>query len=497
MEKVTLWFHSGKKGLGFEWISNYRGVLVGLCSRRFCEICQEEEWSKMKGFRGGKLEVILTSHYRPVWGEKKFYVGHLAKVLEAEILEKDEGIEFEISKLNTFLITTEKGAILVDPGGYNGEEFISSSLVTDQRIKMTIITHGHLDHWNQLHQLEKENPIFMGPVTSRLISHHASLEGNSKLMRVLEWREEIYPGQPFNLGDLPVRIDTFSVPHSIPETMGMVIKGERKRLVLLSDFKLSGMEYSSKAEIISLLGEVGREGVDILALNIINSHLPGFAPLESLIIGNLINVLAEADGRVIITCFSTNLERMERIVQVARILKRPVEFYGTGMKNAQELLKELYEVEIEKIEGNLDKSVIFVTGCQGEEKSVLWRLARGKNPPLELRSTDTLIFSSRCILGNEVQLREVISELRPKVKRIIVNEGELNQVDLKNADIEEALVHVSGHGNKEDLRLTLDILKPKVVLPWPQISPQIEAFREITKPLGIEILDEKERVIEV
>jgi len=495
MERVKLWFGPGGKE-GYKWASNYQGSLVGLCRQPFCENCNLIERERLRGFRGGELEVELIPYRRPTfWKEEIFYLGHLVRVPEREVARAvgvDEGIEFDISRLNTLLLSTARGSVLIDPGvmGFNGDEFGFQKLISGRKIVATIVTHGHLDHWNHLNAVPSD-AVFMSALTFQLISRHAAWQQDSRLVRALRKAQRVSPGEPVLLErDLPIQIETFPLPHSIPETMGLIIKGRKKRIVYLGDFKLTGVDAKTKAETISFLYQIAKEPVDLLSLNIINAHLEGFTPLEGVTIEAITNIIVRAKGRVIITSFSTNLERIRRIGEIAQIMGRPILFLGAGMANAQGLLN----LEVEEM-ADAEKTVIFVTGCQAEESSALWRSAYELIPPLALRPTDTLIFSSRCIPGNEAVLRELITALRPKVGKIIVNARETEQVRLQGMEVEEAPVHVTGHEQKEGLRLVLEILRPKQILPWPQSSPQIEAFREIAG--GIEILNEKNRVIEI
>lgn len=495
MESVTLWFQPGDRREDFRWAATYRDRMVGLCNHPLCEICKVAEREKLRGFRGGELEVQLTLHRRPsFWETREFYLGHLVSVLERRAVSIDEGIEYDISRFNALLCTVDRGAVLIDPGsmGFNGDETPLQQLIANQRLVATLVTHGHLDHWNLVKATR--GPVYMSSLTHRLISRHASIQRDAELGRVLRRAQRMIPGEPILLeGNLPIEIETFPLSHSIPETMGLVIKGRKKRIVHLGDFKFCGFQTKAKAELISILSEISKEKVDLLFLNIINAHIQGYTPIEESVIENLTNILVRAKGRVIIACFSTNLERIQRIIEIAQLLRRPVEFCGTGMKSSQETLG----LKTEEGE-DFSKEVVFVTGCQAEENSVLWRIVERENPPLELRpAEDTLVFSSRCIPGNEESLNRLITNIRSQVERVIVNEGGIEQVGLKDLGIEEALVHVSGHEYAEGLGLALKILQPKKVLPYPQTSPQIEAFREIAESLGVEILDEKERKIEV
>jgi len=494
MEQVMLRFYPGDRREGFRWLAAYNNRMVGLCNQFSCELCNLPEREKLRDFQGGRLEVALTLHRRPsFWEVKEFYLGHLVAIPEREVREVDEGIEFDISRSNAFLYTTDSGTLLIDPGSmvFNGDEALVKQLITDQRVVATVISHAHLDHINQLGEIR--GPVVMTKIAFRLASRHADLERDARMVRVLRGAKMVVPGEPVVLErGLPFRVDTFPLPHSIPETMGFVIKGKMKRVVHLADFKLSGWEGESKAKTLATLGEIAKEQVDILALTITNAHIGGFTPIEVQVIDSLTNITAGAKGRVVITCFSSNLERIRRLTEVAQLLERPVFFYGAGMQNSQELL----EIKTEEGASRSKKAAVFVTGCQAEENSVLWRIAGGRNPPFELRPDDTLVFSSRCIPGDEEKLRQMIADLRPRLKRIIVNEGEIKQVGLDKG-VEEALTHISGHEYGGGLSLVMEILRPKQILAWPQTSPQIEAFRKIAHELGAEILPETERVIAI
>jgi ribonuclease J len=127
---------------------------------------------------------------------------------------------------------------------------------------------------------------------------------------------------------------------------------------------------------------------------------------------------------------------------------------------------------------DLDKAVYLVTGCQAEPGSALGISGKevSKGLPVFGRQ-NMLVYSSRCIPGNEKALAKNIRTLRPVFERIIINQGDVEQIGLKGLDIEERLTHVSCHAYGGDIRKVLEVLRSKKVLPWPQISPQIEAFR--------------------
>lgn len=493
MESVTLWFQPGSRREGLHWVSTHDNRMVTLCRHWNCEFCNMPERERLRGFRGGKLEVKLTLHRKPsFWETSEYYLGHLVSIPEREEAGADEGLEFDISRCNSIVLATPQGAILIDPGsmGFNGESPLRQ-LVAGQRVLATIVREAHLDHWKDLGEIR--SPVFMTRLAFLLASRHAYLQRDFQMDRALREAKMVIPGQPIFVEKPPLEIGTIRLPHSIPETMGLVIKGSRQRAVCLGDFRLSGWEGKTKAQTIATLQEVAKEEVDLLALTIFNAHVSGFTPMETVVIETLTDILVTAPNRVLVPCFSTNHDRIRRGVEIAQVLQRPVAFCGAGMRNAQELLGIKTEEGAEIAEG----AMVFVTGCQAEEFSILWRISQNHNPPFELRPDDTIVFSSRCIPGNEVGSQQLISSLRPQVGRVIVHDGEIERLGLGCLGVEEALTHVTGHASRDDLRLVLEILRPKRVLPWPQTFPQIDAFRELTEPLGVEILPETERIIEV
>lgn len=491
LEKATLYFRPVGRG----WRATRNGDDVFLCNQPFCEFCNSKEREKLGRFQGGRIEVALFPYRRPsLWKEDRFYVGHVVDIPLENGEEADEELEFDSSKLNAILFRTKEGSLLIDPGSMGFDETSAGleQLIAAQKILVTLITHGHLDHWIHLGRVE-EGLVFLSRTAFELVSRHASWQRNVGLISALRRAEIIGPGEPILAGNIPAKIETFPLCHTIPETMGVIVEGERARAVVLSDFRLSGMDAQGRAETIRQLQRAAEKPVDYLVMTITNAHLPGFTPMEGLAIDAITNIMAQAPGRVVIACFASNFDRIRALCKTAQTLGRPVQFFGTGMRNAKEILSLP-----DATEGDSDKSVIFITGCQAEEESALWRIAYNRNPPLKLTETDVAVFSARCIPGNEERLRSLHFRLRHLVGRLIINEGDLVQIGgLEGLDIEEAPTHFSGHEYGGGLQLVMQILRPKKVLVWPQTSPQIEAFRKIAAPLGIEILPEDNRIIDI
>jgi len=510
MEKISLLFWPGRPQRRYQWISRYDSKTVVLCDLSSCPLCNLAERESLRGLReslGLEVQLELRRSYGGIGiASRERYIGHLvsrskaevAKVIPTgipEIISEPEGAEIDIA-CNVVLCQSQGMGLLIDPGaiGFDGKgEEIVERLVRGRSVAGVLLTHGHNDHYNGLAGLgRKRPPIFMTSPTQQIILSRQELE-KATLLPLVRRAELITPGQPPVLEIGPFKVSTFPLAHSIPGTMGLFIWGSKRTMVYLGDFKFCGFDSRPMAQTVATLREITKESVDILAINIVNAHLEGFTPIEALAIETITNVLARAKGRVIATCFSSNLERIRRIVEVAQLLKRPVAFHGAGMRHSQELLG----IKTEEGATESKEAVIFVTGCQAEKNSVLWRIATRQNLPFELWPSDTLVFSSRGIPGKETELSPLTTNLRPRVDRLIVHRGEVEQLGLKDLGVEEMLTHTSGHEYGGGLHLVLEILRPKQILPWPQTSPQIESFREMVEPLGIEILGEKERVIEI
>jgi len=509
MEKVSLLFWPGRPQRRYQWVSRHDGKTVVLCDLSLCPLCnlsERENLRNAKGSLGLEVQLELRRSYGGIGiASRERYVGHLVSRSKAEVTEviprvipeiipEPEGAEIDIA-CNVILCQSQGLGQLIDPGaiGFNGKgKEIVQRLVQGRQIRGVWITHAHMDHYDGLSGLGRKNPpIFMTSHTQQVI---LSRREKTIPLHLIRRAELITPGQPPILEIGPFKVSTFPLSHSVPGTMGLFIRGSRRKMVYLGDFKLNGFDSLPMAQTVATLKEIAKEGVDILAFNIVNAHLEGFTPIEALAIETITNVLARAKGRVIVTCFSSNLERIRRIVEVAQLLKRPVAFYGAGMRHSQELLGI-------KTEGGAigsEKEVIFVTGCQAEEDSVLWRIAERQNPPFELWLSDTLVLSSRGIPGRETELSPLTTNLRPRVDRLIVHRGEVEQLGLKDLGVEEMLTHTSGHEYGGGLRLVLEILQPKEgVFVWPQTEPQIGAFRKIAQEVGVKILPETERIIEI
>lgn len=505
MEKVRLPFFLGDPRKRFDLVASYNRRVVGLCDGQFCFSCNPDERQKLVGFDGGPLEVILQLQTRtsPFGPPREYYLAHLVSVPEQEKEEiitgvaPDEAIEFDTS-YNAILYICGETRVLVDPGSMtlaNGNVEKLARLIEAYRPTMVVITHGHQDHWRNLDLLEELGiPVYLTPLPHRLISHTARLEENYALQKMLRRgrAQLIDPGDTIDLGEM--KIFTFPVPHTIPEAVGLLLVGKR-RAVHLGDFRLG--EGVEKAEIITTLRAITKRKVDFVAANVINCHLEGYAEPESMVVNALTDVMVEAKGRVVVTCFSTNVERIGSIAEVAQAQGRNVYFLGSGMRRARlELAREGFEYGDDEENISDPNSLIFVSGCQAEPNSILERVF-GESPSYRPQESDTVVFSSRGIPGTKISIRTLIQKLTPKVRVVFVYKEERARIGLEeDLRIKEIDCHATGHGKEKDNRLViLDTLQPEEVLPIPQEGEGFEAFKKMAKEAGIKIISE--RVVEI
>lgn len=510
-KRVTLEFRRGQPGLRFPFVSNYGGLVVGLCSNPQCsDNCRERLGPD---FSGGLLEVDLE--HRPPYGARltEFYLAHFVNRIAPETLKPifhfmGGGLaESDADGLTAMCyIDTRAGlSLLVDCGAPPDQ--ISSYAETLNQLLATpglsglVITHGHTDHWNLCSGLQL--PVFCEHLTALYIerqeeqsARQVEKEGGSAqtIFRRPTERRVFTTATPFEVGQF--KICPIPTAHSIPDTSMFFIESPSGvRILHTGDFKFNGMNWRDKLLLELHLKKIGEQGVDIMYVDNLNAHNPGFTPEEGNAVRGVAEIIAHAQGRVVVTTFASNLERLGVLSRAALDFGRPILFTGNGMIFARELLFSRGE-DLPVGGEPMEKTVIFTTGCQAEEWSVLYREILTGRPNLWLQRGDTVVFSSRVIPGNEAKVKDLVERLLRRGCEVVLHEGEIARLSLlPHERLREAFVHVSGHGQAEDVRLAVKLVRPKRVVPAVRISPQIEAFREIAESLGIEIVEAQDNRI--
>lgn len=316
-----------------------------------------------------------------------------------------------------------------------------------------VITHAHLDHIGSVKELiDREIPVYLSQWSSRFMERYAD---NLRIPTNVETR--IFCGnQTIAHGDL--EISFIPVHHSIPGTHAILIRHGKKNILHLGDFKFNGTQ-ESVAETRKIFQDIrNRVGqIDCLVLDILNAEMDGFTPPEQQVFNSLKNIIAETKNQVIITFFASNIRRMEAILGIAKSSHRAAGVVGWGMASSYKLLG--------KSSPSQNGNILLIGGSQGEENSALARLARKEHRFLNLSRESTVVFSTRCIPGNEERLRDCLENLHANNARIILHEGESKKLGLSFKP-EERFLHVSGHEQRGGLQEIKEILKPEMIIPF-------------------------------
>ena len=345
-----------------------------------------------------------------------------------------------------------------------------------QQIKGIVITHGHEDHIGAIHHVIEEFnvPIYTTRLTRGLLE--------VKLARLnlvdLTDLHTVQAGDHINIG--PFEVEFFHVCHSIPDSVGLGIQTPEGLVVHTGDFKFDQTPVDNWPTDFNKLVEFSNKGVLALLSDSTNSITPGWTASERMIDKALNDLLNKAKGRVIIASFASLISRMQQVVNAAIKHDRKLAFAGTSMvENAKMAVKlgylELPESSHVSIESALklppSKVLIMCTGSQGEPTSILGRLSTGRFRLFDIQKGDTVVLSSHTIPGNE----ESVS-------------GTINRLFQRGADViyeSVAPVHVSGHASEEELKLLLNLVKPKYVIPIHGELRHLHQLSHIAQNVGV------------
>lgn len=320
------------------------------------------------------------------------------------------------------------------------------------RIRGVFLTHGHEDHIGAVPYLLKNMsvPIYgtaltLGFVSNKLDEHN--LLATAELY-------EVSAGDILEAGAFEV--EYLQVAHSIPDTCALVIRCDLGTVVHASDFKFDENAVNGYTLDFDRLKEISEENVLAFMCDTTNIEKPGSTKSEKIIEENFEKIIGDALGRVIIATFSSNLNRIQQVVDICERLNRKICFFGRSLVSNCRIAEVLgylkFPMDIRIDESEIDnypedRIVIVTTGCQGEERSVLTQIANEEHKKIDIVKGDTVIISSTPIPGNELPIINNINNLFEQGANVIYSA------------IEE--VHVSGHAKQDDVKRVINILKPK------------------------------------
>ncbi len=391
----------------------------------------------------------------------------------------------EIGK-NMMLLEYANDIIIIDAGlMFPEEEMLGVDLVIPdisyllekpEKVRGIIVTHGHEDHIGALPYIlpQLNVPVYATRLTNGLIS----VKLREKRFKEKAKLKTVRPGSKIILGNF--KIEFFSVCHSIPDSVGLIISTPVGTAVHSGDFKLDYTPVDGKVIDLSRLAELGSAGVLLLLADSTYIELPGYTPSEKVVGETLEQIMAQAPGRVIVTTFSTLISRVQQVIDAAVKHQRRVFILGRSLRDTVRIASELdYLKAPPEVLGRLDelprlphhRIVLLTTGSQGEPTSALVRIANRDHRQVHIIPGDTVIMSATPVPGNEALVNRTIDNLFRQGARVIYEKL--------------AQVHVHGHGSQEELKLLLTLAKPKFFVPIHGEYRHLSLHAELAKTLGL------------
>ena len=344
-----------------------------------------------------------------------------------------------------------------------------------RKIKGLVITHGHEDHIGGIPYLLKEInvPIYGMRFPLGLIENKLREHGLKAVMHVVE------AGQTFKLGR-HFKVEALRITHSIADSMCLSITTPAGRIFHTGDFKIDYTPVDGNPVDFARLAQIGSEGVLLMMADSTNVLRRGYTPAERVVGRTLENIFRRSDRRIIIATFSSNVHRIQKIIDLALLCKRKVAISGRSMVNVVDLAKELgyikipsnMLVDLNKAKNVPDKElVVITTGSQGEPMSALARMASSDHKAIKIKPGDMVILSSSPVPGNELTVSNVVNQLVEKGAEVIYS------------DIADT--HVSGHACQEELKLMHSLIRPKFFMPVHGEFRHLKTHAELAHLLGM------------
>lgn len=375
---------------------------------------------------------------------------------------------FEEVGRNCFVVDVDGDLYIIDLGLQFPEEDmpgidylipdVSSLRGKEDRIKAVLFTHGHLDHIGAVQHLLPQlrfPPCYGTKLTMGFVKKRLDEEKLTSKARL----HTVDYGKPLQLG--PVKIEFLRVTHSIPDSAAIAVHTPYGTVVHTGDFKFDLTPMNEPPADFQRLAELGDEGVLAIIADSTNATKPGNALSEKAISETLFNLMREAKGRLIISTFSSLLNRLQQVIEHAKTLNRKVYVSGRSMETNIEIAQSLGYIQvprgmIRKVGPGMEKIpdrevVILTTGSQGEERASLARMGLGSHQHVRMKKGDTVILSSNPILGNERAVAKVVNNLNLLGAKVLTNQ--------------ELALHTTGHGYQNDILLMHRLVRAKHVIP--------------------------------
>ena len=346
-------------------------------------------------------------------------------------------------------------------------------------IEAIVITHGHEDHLGALPWVirdlgqDKVPVVYGGQLTVAM--------ARSKLdeHRLRDVNLEVLPiGDTVQAG--PFTLERIHLTHSIPDASGVALTCELGTVLFTGDYKFDQTPVIGAPADMARLAQLGADGLLLLCGDSTNADRPGISDSESIVGPHLDRVFARCPGRIVVTCFASNIHRVQQVVHAAERSGRKVALVGRSMRKNVNIGRSLGHIDIP--EGMLvqprevdqfadEKIVVISTGSQGEPLSALRRMAYRDHPQVELKAGDTVVFSATPIPGNERAVNETIDRLY--------------HIGCEVVTARDAPIHASGHGYAEEVKMMINLTRPKYVMPVHGDFKRMLIHSELAQAVGV------------
>ena len=409
----------------------------------------------------------------------------------------------EVGK-NLTVVECDDGLVIIDAGlSFPRDEHLGVDLVLpdfeylrERRsdIRAVVLTHGHEDHVGALPYLLREvdvpevwaTRLTLGLVKSKLDEHG--------LLRSAELLEIEPEKGPARIG--PYEAEFVRMAHSIPDAVAVALETPGGRLVVTGDYKIDHTPVDGFRTDLGKLAELGNRGVDLLLGDSTNAERPGVTESERTVGEVFRHLIPQREGRVLIASFASNIHRVQQAIEVAEETGRKVALVGRSLRKNVNIARNLGYLDVrdgvlvkpdELDELRPQETMILCTGSQGEPMSALTRMAYHDHPHVAIEEGDTVIISAKPVPGNELRVHDTINRLAKSGAEVLHQEI--------------APVHVSGHGNAEEIRTILALLRPRHVMPvhgeFRMLAAQARLARDAGVPADRIVLAENGSVVEL
>lgn len=392
----------------------------------------------------------------------------------------------EVGK-NMYVVENDKTLLIFDAGVLFPEQDLPGIdyVIPDftylrdnaRKIKALFITHGHEDHIGSipfLIQVVHIPIIYAPPLAASLIRYKLQMMRIKTPVNIVEYTDDTV----IKIDDMTVSF--FAVTHSIPDCYGYCVDTEHGRIVSTGDFKVDLTPVGKDIDL-GKIAALGNEGVDLLLSDSTNSEHPGYTPSERNVISAINEIFANAQGRLIISTFSSNISRIQQIVEATVNYKRKIIIIGRSMEKVVTTSRELGYIKIpdasivdvsKSSQLKPEETVILCTGSQGEPMAALSRIADGTHKEISIIPGDTVVFSSSPIPGNSVGIDRIVNQLTRLGANVLTNSI------LRN-------IHSSGHPSQEELKLMLRLVRPKYFMPMHGEYRMLKLHAELAATVGV------------